>query len=96
MFNVTAMRKLLLEAKRKASKFESLYDQNSLNGNQTSNKDSASLEGDFSGINELDDKSLQKDIALLLSISDLNAHSLWLKTLHDRKKLIKEVLDTFM
>ena len=94
MFNVTAMRKLLVEAKRKATKYQ---------GNQTSKKDSVSFGGEFGGVNKLDESlfssinaSIQKDVALLLSISSLDAHSLWLKTAHDRKKLIKEVLNDVM
>ena len=97
------MRKLLLEAKRKATKFESLYDQNSLHGNQTSRKDGFSFGEEFGDINKMDESffssinsSLQKDVAALLSLSDLNAHKLWLQTAHDRKKLIKEVLKNFM
>ena len=92
MFNVTAMRLLLNEAKKKSL----LH--NSINGNITSfgSNDSFGNEHDsFRGAsNHLFDSinaTLQKDISLLLSLSDLDAHSLWLKTAHDRKKLIKEV-----
>ena len=87
-----------MEAKRKSKKFESSHDQNSIFGNNTSRKDSVSFERQLGGMSELDESlfssinaSLQKDVARLLSISDLNAHSLWMKTAHDRKKLIKEV-----
>ena len=96
------MRILLKEAKRKAMNFESQYHKNSPHGNKTLEKDNSLFGGMSGGINKADNSlfssinaSLQKDVALLLSISDLNAHSLWLKTAHDRKKLIKEVYTYF-
>lgn len=103
MFNVTAMRILLKEAKRKAMRLDSSYEKSPSHGSQPFVNETMSLRGGTGVVNKLDDSffasinaSLQKDIAILLSISDLDAHSLWLKTAHDRKKLIKEVqlLDT--
>ena len=94
MFNVTAMRMLLKEAKKKSLDLHSSNVKHSRDLNNTLHHDDISSRSKkkfdsslFRSVNA----SLQKDIALLLSISDLDAHSLWLKTAHDRKKLIKEV-----
>ena len=94
MFNVTAMRMLLKEAKQKSFDLHSSNVKHSRDLNNTLHHDDISSRSKkkfdsslFRSVNA----SLQKDIALLLSISDLDAHSLWLKTAHDRKKLIKEV-----
>ena len=94
MFNVTAMRMLLKEAKKKSLDLHSSNVKHSRDLNNTLQHDDISSRSKkkfdsslFRSVNA----SLQKDIALLLSISDLDAHSLWLKTAHDRKKLIKEV-----
>ena len=103
MFNVTAMRLLLQEAKKKSLRFNSSsVNVSSRGNNSTFGSEHVSYGGALGGANKFDaslfdsvNATLQKDIALLLSISDLDAHSLWLKTAHDRKELIKEV-DNFL
>ena len=104
MFNVTAMRLLLKEAKKKSLRFNSSsVNVSSRRNNSTFGSEHVPYGGALGGVNKFDasvfdsiNATLQKDIALLLSISDLDAHSLWLKTAHDRKKLIKEVNDFLM
>ena len=94
MFNVTAMRLLLNEAKKRSSLYNSSNANiTSLGVNNTFGNEHDSYRGASNHLFDSINATLQKDIALLLSLSDLDAHSLWMKTLHDRKKLIKEVND---
>ena len=92
MFNVTAMRLLLNDAKKKALlQNSSNVNVTSLGTNNTFGNEHDSYRGASNHLFDSINATLQKDISLLLSLSDLDAHSLWLKTAHDRKKLIKEV-----
>ena len=92
MFNVTAMRLLLNEAKKKSLLHNSINGNiTSLGSNNTFGNEHDSFRGASNHLFDSINATLQKDISLLLSLSDLDAHSLWLKTAHDRKKLIKEV-----
>ena len=99
MFNVSAMVELLEKAKKQRRALKKSFNSVLSSGNMTPTRHGKVFSTDSGVMNNMDESffasinsSLQKDVSMLLSLPGLDAHSLWLTTAHDRKKLIKEVM----